>query len=405
MTRKPTLFVLIASAVPLVALGLGIRLPDQDPFATARGEAFAATADRPSAVYYNPAGLTQLEGHQVQAGVYGIALNSDYRGAGVSLDTRDELNFAPQVYYAYAPREFPLAFGLGFYSPYGLSLEWPDAAPFRTVAREGQITYLTVHPVVAWRVTDTLSIAAGPTFNYSEARLEQGVVVPGDNFRLKGDDTAVGFTAGVLWRPHPQHAFGVSYRSATTLDYRGRSSIRGVPMGIFPFDLNFRSRARAEVDFPQNVVVGWSFRPTPDWNLEVNVDWTDWDSLDTVTVVQPGSPTGNGAIAFNWQSSFFYEFGLTRYFGEAWRVSGGYIFSENSVPERFFSPVVPDSDRHIFSLGIGRGHGAVSWDVTYQFAWGPDRTINNPAAAPNAAANGRYEFTSHAVAAAVLVRF
>ena len=36
----------------------GLRLSDQDAFATARGEAFVATADNPSAIYYNPAGIT-----------------------------------------------------------------------------------------------------------------------------------------------------------------------------------------------------------------------------------------------------------------------------------------------------------------------------------------------------------
>jgi long-chain fatty acid transport protein len=45
-----------------IAFADGFRLPDQDAFATARGEAFAATADNASAIYYNPAGITQLEG-------------------------------------------------------------------------------------------------------------------------------------------------------------------------------------------------------------------------------------------------------------------------------------------------------------------------------------------------------
>jgi long-chain fatty acid transport protein len=40
----------------------GFRLPDQDAFATARGEAFAATADNASANYYNPVGISQLKG-------------------------------------------------------------------------------------------------------------------------------------------------------------------------------------------------------------------------------------------------------------------------------------------------------------------------------------------------------
>ena len=49
----------------------GFRPPDQDAFATARGEAFAAAADNASAIYYNPAGISQLEGFDFRARVYG----------------------------------------------------------------------------------------------------------------------------------------------------------------------------------------------------------------------------------------------------------------------------------------------------------------------------------------------
>ena len=58
--------------------GTGFRVPDQDAFATARGEAFVATADNPSAIYYNPAGLTQLEGQNLRGGVYGMYFDPRY---------------------------------------------------------------------------------------------------------------------------------------------------------------------------------------------------------------------------------------------------------------------------------------------------------------------------------------
>src|SRR5258707_8084769 len=56
----------------LKAMANGFGLPDQDAFATARGEAFVATADNASAIYYNPAGITQLDGNQFRGGVYGL---------------------------------------------------------------------------------------------------------------------------------------------------------------------------------------------------------------------------------------------------------------------------------------------------------------------------------------------
>src|ERR1700691_3429787 len=66
--------VLLAAAFTAHSFALGIRIADQSAEATARGDAFAATADDPSAIYYNPAGITQLDGTRVLLGAYAISL-------------------------------------------------------------------------------------------------------------------------------------------------------------------------------------------------------------------------------------------------------------------------------------------------------------------------------------------
>ena len=66
------LTLMISAGLVVKVSANGFRLPDQDAFATARGEAFVATADNPSAIYYNPAGITQVEGNNLRVGLYGI---------------------------------------------------------------------------------------------------------------------------------------------------------------------------------------------------------------------------------------------------------------------------------------------------------------------------------------------
>ena len=60
--------------VSLAATGsgwaLGFRNPDQGARATGQGEAFVAQADDASAIYYNPAGLTQQKGTELTSGSY-----------------------------------------------------------------------------------------------------------------------------------------------------------------------------------------------------------------------------------------------------------------------------------------------------------------------------------------------
>src|SRR5436190_20869466 len=93
-------FAVAASAVNVSADGF--RLPDQDAFATARGEAFAATADNASAIYYNPAGISQLDGWNFRGGLYGIYLPVSYKSpSGRTFDNEKTLQAAPQLFGTY----------------------------------------------------------------------------------------------------------------------------------------------------------------------------------------------------------------------------------------------------------------------------------------------------------------
>ena len=147
------------------ALGTGFDLPDQDAFAIGRGMAFVATADNPSAIYYNPAGLTQLEGSNLRAGVYGLYLDPSYKSptTGETFHNKDTLHAVPELWYAYTPQTLPLSFGLGLFAPFGLSSKWPQDTGFRTVATQGSLSYYTLNPVVAWKVFPNFSVGGGLT--------------------------------------------------------------------------------------------------------------------------------------------------------------------------------------------------------------------------------------------------
>jgi long-chain fatty acid transport protein len=60
-------------------------------------------------------------------------------------------------------------------------------------------------------------------------------------------------------------------------------------------------------------------------------------------------------------------------------VRGGYIYSENTVPNSTFSPTVPDSNRHIFSIGLGYATKRIGIDLAYQYSLSMDRTVRNSA--------------------------
>ena len=114
------------------ALALGFRNPDQDARATGQGEAFVAQADDASAIYYNPAGLTQLKGTEITSGAYLVISRHPFswRGSGAEMNT---MAFLPHFYAAtdFGATQSPWRFGLGVNVPFGNAAEYWDAGPFR----------------------------------------------------------------------------------------------------------------------------------------------------------------------------------------------------------------------------------------------------------------------------------
>jgi len=256
-------------------------------------------------------------------------------------------------------------------------------------------------------------IGGGVTLNYSKIDLEQGLSrkqIPHypDDFRFKGDGWSYGYNLGLLWQVQEQVSIGVSFRSSATVTMKGRTDFE-----LLPQIHATRETAQTEFTFPINAIFGISYRPTPKWNLEFDADYTDWSSFGTVNIRQTATTyplQKDISLAMDWQPSWMFEFGVTRFFDNRWHVSGGYVYNENSVPDANYTPLAADLNRHFFSVGTGRKGKRYDFDLAYQFGYGPDRTVtgSKPSTAGRIAgqnADGTYAFLSHAVLLTVGMHF
>ncbi|MES2658541.1 MAG: outer membrane protein transport protein [Verrucomicrobiota bacterium] len=420
MTFLKNSLIVMLTGVPSVLMGNGFRLVSQDAFAAARGEAFAATADNASAVHYNPAGLTQLEGQNVRSGIYALHFEPTYQApagavnAGKEYEIENQDAFAPQLYYAYGMENSPVTLGLGIYAPNGASVTWPQDTGFRAVAIEGELTYLRVNPVVAVEILPGLSLAGGVMIDYGDIALEQGLLrteTPfANSFRFEGDDYAIGYNLGLLWKINEQWSLGATYRSSTTLNFEGETQMEQQPV-IQPTTVP----AQAEFEFPYTAVFGVSYRPTKKWNIEVNADYSNWSCLNTVMIrqgeVPPFPVLQDIPVNLQFEDSWMYKFGVTRYFENGWYGSAGYLYNQNSVSSEYYSPTVADLDRQFVTLGIGREWGRYKVDMAYQLGFAADRKVSGstPGSAPGnfvgQNADGTYGFSSQGILLSLSVKF
>jgi long-chain fatty acid transport protein len=379
---------LIFSALALTALpvfGNGFNVPVQAPEATARGNAWLATADSAAAVFYNAAGLTQIDSNQVVVGAYAIMLGLEADlDTGVHEEADNDWAFLPQIYAA-VPINDKLVAGFGLNTPFGLATDWGQSSQFRLLATETELTYATAWLVLGYELTDTLSIGGGVGVHRADLKFGRfQTVAPGLDLpsQFEGDDESLSWTISARWQPTEEHAFGLVYRSKTEFDLKGDFEISGV----IPSET-----ANSDFMTPATLGGGYAYTPCKEWSFEVNVEWVNWDQLNSLNLSSPS--TGTTALPFNWNSNFIYSVGATRYFDNGWNVSAGYNFIENSIPDSNFNPGVADADRHWLNVGVGRAYESFKWNFAYQYAF----SDNNVSGSPGGLADGTFKSRFHGI--------
>src|ERR1017187_1091541 len=169
-----TVFVAVGLLVVPRVFALGFDNPDQDARATAQGEAFVAQADDASAIYYNPAGLTQLSGTEITSGMELQFPDSRLKGGGPGT----EMNTMATIPHLYASTDFgmtqsPWRFGLGFNVPFGNQANFPRAGAFRYLVTSASLAVYDIQPTVAFQVNEHLSLGVGLHAYLGDTRLNR----------------------------------------------------------------------------------------------------------------------------------------------------------------------------------------------------------------------------------------
>ncbi|MFQ5901536.1 MAG: OmpP1/FadL family transporter, partial [Thermodesulfobacteriota bacterium] len=110
---------------PAVSWASGFRITTQGAKATAMGNAFVATADAPSAIAYNPAGLIRSKGTNIYLGPTMVIPSTTYKSpSGESEDTNYQVFYPPHLYISSDLEMENVTFGIGIFAPFGLGTKW-----------------------------------------------------------------------------------------------------------------------------------------------------------------------------------------------------------------------------------------------------------------------------------------
>lgn len=417
------------------------RIQGQGAAASGMGNAFTAQADDPSALHYNPAGMTQLRGVQNMFGALLIGGSTSFvspSGAAATGDRGGSVAWPLPGHFYLTANLKDVGFasleqwtvGVGLTTPFGSLSQYPLNGPFRTAVTFTTLPLLDIKPTIAYKVNEQLSIGLGAdiyTFSglFGEGHVEQQSIWPGglgipagSRVELKGSDTTAGFNVSLLYTPFrnadgkPLANIGLVYRSQAVLSLSGQFLANG----------RVQADATAPLALPSVYSGGFAIWPvrdrTHEWKWELDVDYIGWKAnRDNNVQLSTGSRILQPQ---NWRNTYNVMIGteykwlrLERL--PEWEVAlrGGFTNQQTQVPDYTFNPGVPSAETQIPSVGLGLlckeqgmlfgakcgdlGIGslkpkAVGLDLSYQAAFYEDRTITGNR---NSTVDGRYKTLIH----------
>jgi long-chain fatty acid transport protein len=397
------------AAFSSISSAAGFRLPDQDAAAMGMGGAFVGQADNPSAVWYNPAGITQLGGTRVSAGVLAIYPVMSHENMNGTTDVSERNVFLPVQLFATDKVNDRVSLGLGITSPFGLSTNWSDSSATSNVATLSRVKTIDINPNIAYKINDGLSVAAGVDYMILQATMNKLLPIGNALFRLNGDGTGLGANAGVKYNATDQLNLGLSYRSRVKIKVDGTAEVRA-PLGL-------SNSAQTEITLPDLIQFGASYKASDNLTLNADLDYTWWSTYDrlviksnTILTLSLGT-TDTSIDEKDWQNTWAIRIGGQYKLSEQWKLRAGYVYDQSPVPSDRFDTRVPDSDRQGITIGTGYTSGNITIDASYMYLHFKNRTISNSIAgqpsgsAPIASLDGTYKSVGHLAGITIAYKF
>lgn len=349
------------------------------------GASTAAPIDALGAIYWNPATITQLPSNEMEMGLDLLFANHRVRSSvgGFQGETEGEAGVfpIPNVGWVHKCENPYVTIGLGVNGVAGFKTNL-NADPTNPVLMpqptglgrvSSEASFMQLAPVLALQLTDSLSIAAGPTITTGQLGFEpfvfndpnaNGIYPSGRATRYHW---GAGFQVGAFYKPNESWQYGVSFKSPTWME---NFEFYGNDASGNPRQLN------ADVDLPLILSLGTAYTGFERWLFAFDVRYFDY--ADTNGLGDPSSFSNTGRLlGLGWDSIFATALGAQYQWNERISLRTGYTFNQNPISnsESFFNVASPLIYQHMISTGSSLAiSDSTSCHIAYSYMFENNRT-------------------------------
>ncbi len=325
------------------------------------GASTAAPLDAMGAFYWNPATITQLPSNEMGMGLDLLFANQEVRtvyGPFAGETKSDTGAFPiPNFGWVHKTNNPYVTLGLGINSVAGFKTNLnsdptnlilaPPPVGLGLVSSEA--SFLQFAPVAALQLTDTLSVAVGPTITTGQLAVQPfvfsepnagGVYPSGQASRYHW---GAGFQLGAFYKANAFWQHGISLKSPTWME----------TFEFYSMDANGGPRRlTADIDLPLILSVGTAYTGFERWLFACDVRYLDYHNTQGLGEAAAFTPSGK-VQGLGWSSVVATALGAQFQWSDRVSLRTGYSFNQNPVSnsETFFNVATPLIYQHTLSGG------------------------------------------------------
>lgn len=351
---------------------------------------YAAAALDASTLFKNPAGMSRLEGGQLNSSLQVLYGNAQFSGnskttPGGNGDNAIGALPGASLFITYPVTE-KLTVGFGTFSYFGLAEDYGNNWAGRYYVQKATILGLTLMPAASFKVNDWLAIGGGlnAMYGYLDTEIAVNNVIGSDGkMKLKDHVWGFGGNAGIMVTPREGTRIGVNYLSQVDLNFNAKPGFNNLGPGLGALLAN-PPTLDLGVTVPQSVMVGAYQDLNEKWAVMADVGWQNWSKFGEVAVgVNNGSPSGSKDLTtqLHYEDTWHGAAGVQYQYSEAWRFTGGVAYDTSAVSDKNRSVVLPMAATYRFGLGaFWKMNKSLDLGAAYELAYSGDVSVNQSSA-------------------------
>jgi long-chain fatty acid transport protein len=327
----------------------------------------AANAEDASVMWFNAAGLTEIEGSQGIVGMHVILPKTKYTDTATGdSDTPSTTGLVPNIYWKGQYGGYALGFGLNV--PYGQKLEYADDWAGRYQGVTTDLKSLNLNLNIARKLNANTSIGFGLNAQRVDLLMTQKIFTGAADAdgKIKADSWGYGFNIGLLSKVSDSTRLGVAYRSEVKQNASGDFYVNGV-----------KSKGlTSDVTLPATAMLSMTHSLSDKLTVLADATWTNWKAYDELVIeFDDNTSTATGQ---NFKDSMRYSVGMIYAYNDKWKLRTGLAYDETPVPDAESRSVrTPDSNKTWVSLGFNyQLTPAMSMDFGYSHLFAQKVGIN-----------------------------